>query len=81
MPQRHRVVDDLQPVGEQPGGRWAIVHLKRQHPREIAHLAGGQLTLRVRGEPGIHDPSDLGVGLEMLGDGQRTLLVGGHPDR
>ena len=38
MPERHGVVDDLEPIREQLGGRKTVGHLEGDHAREVLHL-------------------------------------------
>ena len=47
--QRHCVMEDIEALRQPAGKGRTICHLKREHPREIGHLATGELILWMRG--------------------------------
>jgi hypothetical protein len=80
--ERHGVVDDLEAVDHALGHRAAVlVQAEAHHAGEIAHLAGRERVLGVRGEAGPEHALDLRVGFEEAGDGAGGFLVGLHADR
>ena len=66
---------------QQPAGGFERAELERDHAAEAAHLAPGELVLRVRGEPRIVDVADLGVRGEELRERQTVGVVLHHPER